>query len=270
MGFVSCVFAQACVGTGHLPAPKRWKTLPGPEEQPGKDAGAGPKPRWDRVSGEDTGKDTGGGHWSWHPRLQGRTLTTARPSFTASMPRTAPLGAKGFATDPCPLPAPRPGPAHAGGGPARCPPGAGGVGAMAGLMAGLMAGPVAVARRWVQKVAAVAAALPGAGGPGRAPGAGPAAEPVPEAAAPATAALYVHVSGDTGGLWTCGAARGVTGLHTWGHTWVLALAHVGRGTSGLAQVEHECGSLGLAHTRLHAGPRGLHTWGEPSLVHVMS
>lgn len=64
-GFVSCGFAQPCMGTGHLPPPKRWKTLPAPEEQPGKDAGAARKPHWGRVSGEDTDPGipgSGGGH----------------------------------------------------------------------------------------------------------------------------------------------------------------------------------------------------------------
>ncbi|RMB92300.1 hypothetical protein DUI87_31412 [Hirundo rustica rustica] len=62
---------------------------------------------------------------------------------------------------------------------------------------------MAAAREWPRKLVAVAAALPGGGGLGRAPGPGPAVEPapepLPETAAPATAALYVHVSGDTGG-----------------------------------------------------------------------
>ncbi|XP_056361566.1 radical S-adenosyl methionine domain-containing protein 1, mitochondrial isoform X2 [Oenanthe melanoleuca] len=55
---------------------------------------------------------------------------------------------------------------------------------------------MAAARGWLRKVAALAAALPGGGGPGRAAAPGPAVEPAPEpvqqAAAPATAALYVH------------------------------------------------------------------------------
>lgn len=186
-------------------APPLETPAPAPERQPGA-AGAGGAP-----ASAGPGNGTGSG-----------------PSVPAPPPRTSSLEAKGSALPTGPAP---PYPRGSAGRPRFSVPAPGRCRSPWGPMA---------ARGWrpAAAAAAIAAGRPGGGGPGRGPG--PGSEPVPEPVAPATAALYVHVSGEPRVCTRGGWGTGTPSLHAWGctgtpglHTWEL-------GPPGL----HMCGGSG--------------------------